>query len=154
MLRAANAVFPDAVGPTTKPLRPLDQPLGVVEREAEVGDVGLHHRIVESLATVGAVEHHSAHRKASVGVHLPADRIHRSEVVAREDRLLSLLTALGAHFSLKATALLNAYVQDYGETDGRATVGKSLALAGKIVSFVGLGLTFVSVMLFVILMIV
>ena len=63
------------------------------------------------------------------------------------------LSALGLHFSLKAGGFVRAYVADYGETDGRATVGKSLSIPGKFISIVALGLTFFSVVLFTILLI-
>jgi len=58
---------------------------------------------------------------------------------------------LGAVFSQKASELVAAYIADYGETDGRATVGKSLALPGKIIASISIGLIICAILVIVLL---
>ena len=64
------------------------------------------------------------------------------------------LIVLGTHFSLKARGLVIAYIAEYGETDGKATVGKSVSIPGRIMSFVGLGFTALYVLECIVLMVV
>lgn len=63
------------------------------------------------------------------------------------------LIVLGAHFSLKAKGLVSDYIAEYGETDGKATVGKSLSIPGRIVSFIASGFAAFYILAFIVLLI-
>ena len=45
---------------------------------------------------------------------------------------------LGLIFSIVARVKVKSYIREYGETDGKATVGKHLSVAGSIVSIISL----------------
>ncbi|MBR2974268.1 MAG: zinc-ribbon domain-containing protein [Clostridia bacterium] len=48
-----------------------------------------------------------------------------------------ILSVLGIVFSYLAKARIGSYVAQYGQTNGRASVGKGISIGGMIVSWVG-----------------